>query len=101
VLADPEGNEFCTVVRGEFLADTDFIGAIVFEPANPATGDFWWKAIGWPVVYEEDGDLAIRAPDGRDRSSRSGLPRQSRVGRIASTSVSRRPMMINRPLSIG
>jgi hypothetical protein len=65
VLADPEGNEFCTVVRGEFLADTDFIGAIVFEPANPATGDFWGKAIGWPVVYEEDGDLAIRAPDGR------------------------------------
>ena len=41
VLADPEGNEFCVVLRGEFLADTDFLGAVVFEPANPATGYFW------------------------------------------------------------
>jgi hypothetical protein len=32
VLADPEGNEFCIVVREEFLADTDFVGAVVFEP---------------------------------------------------------------------
>jgi predicted enzyme related to lactoylglutathione lyase len=65
VLADPEGNEFCVVVRGEFLADTGVIGAVVFEPAHPATGHFWGKAIGWPVVYDQDGDVAIRAPDGR------------------------------------
>ena len=65
VLADTEGNEFCVVLRGEFLADTEFIGAVVFEPANPATGYFWGHAIGWPVVYDQDGDVAIRAPDGR------------------------------------
>jgi len=65
VLADPEGNEFCVVVRGAFLADTGFIGAVVFEPANPATGRFWGKVIEWPVVYDQDGDVAIRAPDGR------------------------------------
>jgi catechol 2,3-dioxygenase-like lactoylglutathione lyase family enzyme len=65
VLADPEGNEFCIVLRGEFLADTGFMGAVVFEPANPPTGYFWAEAIGWPVVYDQDGDVAIRAPDGR------------------------------------
>jgi Glyoxalase-like domain len=65
VLADPEGNEFCIVVRGEFLADTGFLGAVVFEPATPRTGRFWGEAIGWPVVYDQDGDIAIRAPDGR------------------------------------
>jgi hypothetical protein len=65
VLADPEGNEFCIVLRGEFLADTDFLGAVVFEPANPATGHFWGDAIAWPVVYDQDGDVAIRAQDGR------------------------------------
>lgn len=65
VLADPEGNEFCIVLRGEFLADTGFMGAVVFEPANPPTGYFWAEAIGWPIVYDEDGDVAIRAPDGR------------------------------------
>jgi predicted enzyme related to lactoylglutathione lyase len=81
VLADPEGNEFCVVVRGEFLADTDFIGAVVFEPANPATGHFWGKAIGWPVVYEQDGDVAIRAPDGRGPFITFGPPAVTVGGR--------------------
>lgn len=65
VLADPEGNEFCVGVRGEFLADTGRLGAIVFEPGNPVTGRFWGEAIGWPLVYDQDGDTAIRAPDGK------------------------------------
>jgi hypothetical protein len=64
VLEDVEGNEFCIVIRGEFLADTGFLGAVVFEPAYPATGHFWAQALDWPVVYEEGGDVAIRAPDG-------------------------------------
>jgi Glyoxalase-like domain len=66
VMADPEGNEFCVVVRGEFLATTGLIGAIVFEPADyPAVGRFWSEATGWPVVYDRDGDIAIRDPSGR------------------------------------
>lgn len=64
VLADPEGNEFCIVLRGEFLASTGVLGAIVFEPAAHAMGFFWSEAAGWPVVYDEDGDTAIRSPDG-------------------------------------
>jgi len=65
VLADPEGNEFCIVRRGEFLADTGLLGAVVFEPGEPVTGRFWGEAIGWPLVYDRDGDTAIRASDGR------------------------------------
>jgi hypothetical protein len=65
VLADPEGNEFCVVLRGDFLATTGLIGAIVFEPADPIVGRFWSAATGWPIVYDQDGDTAIRAPDGR------------------------------------
>jgi hypothetical protein len=65
VMADPEGNEFCVVVRGDFLATTGLVGAIVFEPAGPAVGRFWSEAAGWPIVYDQDGDTAIRAPDGR------------------------------------
>jgi catechol 2,3-dioxygenase-like lactoylglutathione lyase family enzyme len=64
VLADPEGNEFCVVLRGDFLVNTGLLGAIVFEPGEPVTGRFWGKAIGWPLVYDQDGDTAIRAPDG-------------------------------------
>jgi hypothetical protein len=65
VMADPEGNEFCVVRRGEFLATTGLLGAIVFEPATyPAVGRFWSEATGWPVVYDQDGDMAIRDPRG-------------------------------------
>jgi hypothetical protein len=65
VMADPEGNEFCVVLRGDFLATTNLIGAIVFEPADPVVGRFWSEAAGWPLVHEQDGDTAIRAPGGR------------------------------------
>jgi len=81
VLADPEGNEFCVVLRREFLADTDFLGAVVFEPAHPATGYFWGKAIGWPVVYDQDGDVAIRAPDGRGPFITFGPPGVAKSGK--------------------
>ena len=74
VLADPEGNEFCVVVRGEFLADTDLIGAVVFEPAEPATGYFWSAATGWPIVYDQDGDVAVRHPSGRGAFITFGPP---------------------------
>jgi hypothetical protein len=80
VLVDPEGNEFCIVLRGEFLADTGFIGAVVFEPANPATGHFWGQAIGWPVVFEEDGDVAICAPDGTGPFITFGPPELAKRG---------------------
>lgn len=80
VLGDPEGNEFCIVLRGEFLADTEFLGAVVFEPANPATGYFWGEAIGWPVVYDQDGDVAIRAPNGRGPFITFGPPGEVAAG---------------------
>ena len=81
VLADPEGNEFCIVLRGEFLADTGFLGAVVFEPAHPATGHFWGEVIGWPVVYDQDGDVAIRAPDGRGPFLTFGPPGTAKSGK--------------------
>jgi hypothetical protein len=81
VLADPEGNELCIVLRGEFLADTGFMGAVVFEPANPATGYFWAEAIGWPVVYDQDGDVAIRVPGGRGPFITFGPPGVAKNGK--------------------
>lgn len=34
-------------------------------PADPVVGRFWSEAVGRPIVYDRDGDTAIRAPDGR------------------------------------
>jgi hypothetical protein len=74
VLADPEGNELCVVRRSDFSATTDLIGAIVFEPADPIVGRFWSEATGWPIVYDQDGDIAIREPDGRGPFMTFGPP---------------------------
>jgi predicted enzyme related to lactoylglutathione lyase len=107
VLADPEGNEFCIVLRGDFLADTDFIGAVVFEPANPATGHLWGKAIGWPVVYDQDGDVAIRAPDGRGPFITFGPPGVAKRGKnrlhldLAPSADDDRASEVDRLISLG
>ena len=64
MLADPEGNEFASSCGASSWPTPASSERVVFEPAQSATGYFWGEAIGWPVVYDEDGDVAIRAPDG-------------------------------------
>ncbi|HEV7526968.1 MAG TPA: VOC family protein [Acidimicrobiia bacterium] len=64
VLADPEGNEFCIIEpTNQFLADCGRLGAINCDGSS-ATGYFWSAALGWPLVWDQDGETAIRAPDG-------------------------------------
>jgi catechol 2,3-dioxygenase-like lactoylglutathione lyase family enzyme len=81
VLADPEGNELCVLERGEFFANTGFLGAVAFEPAHPRTGYFWGEAIGWPIVYDQDGDVALRAPDGTGPFLTFGPPGVNKQGK--------------------
>lgn len=64
VLADPEGNEFCLIEPGnEFLSTCGRLGAIVWD-GTPAVGYFWSAALGWPLVWDQDQETAIRDPDG-------------------------------------
>lgn len=64
VLADPEGNEFCVVEPGnQFLAGCGRLGAINADGMR-GVGQFWSAALGWPLVWDQDGETAIRAPDG-------------------------------------
>jgi predicted enzyme related to lactoylglutathione lyase len=64
VLADPEGNEFCVIEPdNSFLAGCERLGAINCE-GLPAVGYFWSEALGWPLVWDQDEETAIRAPDG-------------------------------------
>ncbi len=64
VLADPEGNEFCIVEpTNSFLADCGRLGAINCDGSREA-GHFWSAALGWPLVWSQDEETAIRAPDG-------------------------------------
>ena len=64
VIADPEGNEFCVIEPdNSFLADCGRFGSITCD-GSPAVGYFWSEALGWPLVWDQDEETAIRAADG-------------------------------------
>jgi predicted enzyme related to lactoylglutathione lyase len=64
VLADPEGNEFCVIEPdNSFLADCGRLGSITCDGTREV-GYFWSEALGWPLVWDQDEETAIRAPDG-------------------------------------
>jgi catechol 2,3-dioxygenase-like lactoylglutathione lyase family enzyme len=64
VLADPEGNELCIIEpENKFLAGCGRLGSITCDGTR-AVGAFWSAALGWPLVWDQDEETAIRAPDG-------------------------------------
>jgi murein DD-endopeptidase MepM/ murein hydrolase activator NlpD len=81
VLADPEGNEFCVIEPGNnFLADCGFIGALACDGSQQA-GYFWSEALGWPLVWDQDQETAIRSPRGGPKISWGGPPLMPRTGK--------------------
>ncbi|NRQ48421.1 VOC family protein [Aeromicrobium stalagmiti] len=81
VMADPEGNELCVIAAGNnFLADTAFIGALSSD-GTQAVGYFWSKALGWPLVWDQDEETAIQSLQGGSKISWGGPPVNSKTGR--------------------
>jgi predicted enzyme related to lactoylglutathione lyase len=81
VLADPEGNEFCVIEPGNsFLADCGFIGALSCD-GSQEVGYFWSAALGWPLVWDQDQETAIRSPDGGPKITWGGPPVRAKSGR--------------------
>jgi predicted enzyme related to lactoylglutathione lyase len=80
VLGDPEGNEFCVVEPGNgFLADCGFVGALACD-GSQQVGCFWSEALGWPLVWDQDQETAIRSPAGGPKISWGGPPLMPRTG---------------------
>jgi len=64
VLADPEGNEFCILEPGNtFVDERGRLGSITCD-GSKEVGHFWSEALGWPLIWDQDEETAIRAPDG-------------------------------------
>ncbi len=64
VLADPEGNELCIIDPSNgFLAGCPRLGAVNCDGTR-ALGCFFNEALGWPLVWDQDEETAIQAPDG-------------------------------------
>jgi predicted enzyme related to lactoylglutathione lyase len=81
VLADPEGNEFCVIGPGNnFLADCGFIGALASD-GSQEVGYFWSEALGWPLVWDQDQETAIRSPHGGPKITWGGPPVRPKTGK--------------------
>jgi len=81
VLADPEGNEFCVIEPdNSFLADCGRFGSITCDGSREV-GYFWSEALGWPLVWDQDEETAIRAPDGTGPLITWGPPLDPKIGK--------------------
>ncbi|GAA3837165.1 VOC family protein [Sphaerisporangium flaviroseum] len=81
VLADPEGNEFCVIEwDNKFLADCGFIGALSSD-GSQQVGYFWSQALGWPLVWDQDEETAIRSPHGGPKVTWGGPPVAPKTGK--------------------
>jgi predicted enzyme related to lactoylglutathione lyase len=81
VLADPEGNELCLIEPdNSFLAGCGRLGSITCD-GSPAVGYFWSAALGWPLVWDQDEETAIRAPDGSGPFITWGPPIPPKTGK--------------------
>jgi hypothetical protein len=81
VLADPEGNEFCVIEPGnDFLADCGFVGAVACD-GSQEVGHFWSNALGWPLVWDQDQETAIRSPHGGPKITWGGPPLPPKAGK--------------------
>ena len=81
VLADPEGNEFCVIEAGnKFLAECGFVGAVSCI-GTQAVGYFWSEALGWPLVWDQDQETAIRSPRGGPKITWGGQPLMPKTGK--------------------
>ncbi|MGK5113650.1 VOC family protein [Geodermatophilus sp. CPCC 205506] len=81
VLADPEGNEFCVIEPGNhFLADCGFVGALACD-GSQGVGYFWRDALGWPLVWDQDQETAIRSPHGGPKITWGGPPLMPKTGK--------------------
>jgi predicted enzyme related to lactoylglutathione lyase len=74
VLADPDDNEFCVIEPGNsFLADCGFFAEVTCE-GSQQVGYFWSEALGWPLVWDQGQETAIRSPHGGPKISWGGPP---------------------------
>jgi len=81
VMADPAGNAFCVIEPGNnFLADCGFIGALSSD-GSQQVGYFWSEALGWPLVWDQDGETAIQSPHGGTKVAWGGPPVAPKVVR--------------------
>jgi predicted enzyme related to lactoylglutathione lyase len=81
VLADPEGNEFCVIEPGnKYLAGCGFLAEVTCDGSREV-GYFWSEALGWPLVWDQGLQTAIRSPRGGPKISWDGERLMPKTGK--------------------
>ncbi|MGW5581800.1 VOC family protein [Micromonospora chokoriensis] len=74
VLVDPAGYAFCVIEPGNsYLAGTGFLGELTCDGTRDV-GLFWSRALGWPLVWDQDEETAIQSPRGGTKIAWGGPP---------------------------
>ena len=74
VLADPAGHPFCVIEPGNaFLAGCGLLGELACEGTREV-GVFWSAALGWPLVWDQDGETAVQSRRGGTKVAWGGPP---------------------------
>jgi hypothetical protein len=74
VLADPEDNEFCVIEPGNrWLAGCGFLAELACDGSREV-GLFWSSALGWPLIWDVDGETAVRTPGEGPKLAWGGPP---------------------------
>ena len=82
VVADPDGTAFCVIPPGNnFLAGCGFLGEVSCDGSREV-GLFWRDALGWELVWDEDGETAIQSPAGGTKVSWGGPPIEPKSARM-------------------
>lgn len=81
VLADPDRNELCILEPGgTFLAGCPFFSSLAGD-GLAEVGYFWRDALGWKLVWDQDGETAVQAPTGGPKLTWGGEPMAPKLGR--------------------
>ncbi|WP_433727383.1 VOC family protein [Actinoplanes sp. CA-051413] len=74
VLADPAGYPFCVIEPGNaYLEGCGPLGELTCEGSREV-GVFWSKALGWPLVWDQNEETAIQSPQGGTKIAWAGPP---------------------------
>ena len=74
VLGDPEGNELCVIPAGNrWLEGMSFLGEVAADGLR-GNGIFWSAALGWPLVWDQEGETAVATPSGSAKVAWGGPP---------------------------
>ncbi|GAA5155924.1 VOC family protein [Nocardioides marinquilinus] len=81
VLADPAGDALCVLEEGNrFTAGCGPLGEVACDGLREV-GVFWSEALGWPLVWDDDGETAVQSPHGGTKIAWGGPPVAPRAGR--------------------